>query len=124
MEEETNGCCENCGRSTEVVEIETVVLNNHIAQLCLACTHVLTLPKNESRFLQLVRKKGRKESNKEMQKAHKVLSLFLALGTLFLVMIAAAGVSQGLDFATWLEVNSHYEIATEYVSFVEINNYD
>lgn len=124
MGKKTNCCCENCGRSKEAVEIKSVVLNNHVAQLCLACAHVLTLPKNESRFLQLVRKKNMKESNKEMQKAHRILSLFIAVGMLFLVMIAAAGVSQGVDFATWYEADSLDEIATEYVSFVEINNYD
>ena len=114
--------CEHCGRAAESVEINAITVQNHTAHLCLACAHVLTLPKNEARFLQLVRKKIHKESNKEMQKVHQLMSVLLAVGVLFLVIIAAAGVSQGLDFVSWS--TGEVEQDTEYVSFVDINDYN
>ena len=118
--------CENCSRTAKVVNMETITIQNHKAQLCLACAHVLTLPQNEARFLQLVRKNTRKESNKDMQKIHQLISVLLAIGTLFLVIIAAAGVSQEFDFASWStgQVEQVEIKATEYISFVNINDYN
>ena len=120
MDTKLNCHCEHCGRAAETVEINAITVQNHTAHLCLACAHVLTLPKNETRFLQLVRKNTRKESNKEMQKVHQFISVLLAIGILFSMMIFVAGVSQGVDFASWLKETSK---ETEYVSFVEINDY-
>ena len=122
MDTKLNYRCENCGRTTEAVEIEAIAIQHHKAQLCITCAHVLTLPKNEARFLQLVRKNIHKESNKEMQKVHQLMSVLLAVGVLFLVIIAAAGVSQGLDFVSWS--TGEVEQDTEYVSFVDINDYN
>lgn len=115
--------CENCRRLNTSVEIETITIQHHVAQLCLACAHVLSLPKNEARFLQLVRKKDVHESNKEMQKAHQLLARFLAVGIFFLVIIAAAGISQGFDLTVLTSQEQNYENTAEYVSFIEINNY-
>lgn len=123
MDTKLNCRCENCGRTAESVEIRAISIQNHIGQLCLACAHVLTLPKNEDRFLQLVRKKGCSESNKEMKKVHQFISVLLAIGTVFFVMIVVAGVSQGFDIASWTSNHSEVEKTTDYVSFVEINNY-
>lgn len=123
MATKLNCRCDNCGRTAESVEIKNITIQNHVGQLCLACAHVLTLPKNEARFLQLVRKKGSKESNKEMQKVHQLMSLLLAIGTLFFVLIAVAGVSQGFNNVSWTSTEGDDEKETEYVSFVEINNY-
>ena len=123
MDTKLNCRCENCGRTAEAVEMEVITIHHHKAQLCVTCAHVLTLPQNEGRFLQLVRKSTRKESDKDMQKVHQVMSVLLAVGALFLVIIAAAGVSQGIDFIS-LSTDGVVEIETEYVSFVYINDYN
>ena len=93
-------CCESCNRTNESIQLNRVTLNHHTAHLCLACEHVLTLPKNEERFFQLIRNKKRQHSNSEMQKAHRVLSAFIAVGVLFLVVIAALAVTQSNGFST------------------------
>lgn len=92
--------CENCNRTNEFIQLNRVTLNHHTAHLCLACEHVLTLPNNEDRFFQLIRNKKRQHSNIEMQKAHRVLSAFIAVGMLFLVVIAAFAVTQGNGFSS------------------------
>lgn len=117
--EKYNECnCENCGRSSLVVEIEHITIQQHIANLCLACSHVLTLPKNKARFLQLVRKKESKNSNKEMQKAHQLLSMLLFVGACLIVVVAAAtSVTEGFDFTV---LSSTGTSTTEYLSFVEL----
>ena len=121
---DTKDCrCENCSRTAPSVEIVVKTIQNHKAQLCLACAHVLTLPNNGNRFLQLVRKNSYKESNKDMQKVHQFMSILLAVGTLFIVIITAASVSQGFDFASW-STDSVVDKGTEYVSFVDINDYN
>ncbi|MEK4627225.1 MAG: DNA polymerase III subunit delta [Solibacillus sp.] len=116
--------CENCGRSSKDVEISIITIKKHVAELCLACAHVLTLSKNEARFLQLVRKKDKKHSNKDMRQVHQVLSALLAVGTLFLVFIVALGVSKNIDLTV---VTTHLEPDTkpvsEYLTFAEINRY-
>ena len=114
--------CENCNRTATSVEIIGTTIQHHTAQLCLACAHVLTLPDHKERFLQLVRKNSYKESNKDMQKVHRFMSLLLAFGALCIVMIATASVSQGFDFASW-STDHLVGKATEYVSFVNINDY-
>ena len=123
MDTNLNCRCENCGRTADAVELENIAIKHHTAQLCVTCAHVLTLPKNEARLLQLVRKNTCKESNKDMQKVHQVMSLLLAVGALFLVIIAAAGVSQGFEFVSW-STDRLDETITEYISFVDINDYN
>lgn len=100
MEKNQVWCCENCERTNESIEIQRVTVNQHTAMLCQACAHILTLPKNNNRFFQLVRKKNMDDSNKEMQKVHQLLSAFIAVGALFLVVIVAAGIAQNYDFTT------------------------
>lgn len=121
MDTKLNCCCENCGRSVGTVEINAIAIHHHIAHLCTTCEHVLNLPKNEARFLRLARKKTYKDSNQEMQKVHQLMSMLIAVGTLFLVIIAAAGVSQGFDIVSW--ATDYVEIENEYISFVNINDY-
>ena len=45
--------CENCGRTD--LEIETLRIDGHVAEVCLMCAYVLA--QNKERFLQLVRSK-------------------------------------------------------------------
>ena len=92
--------CENCNRTNESTQVNRVTLAHHTAHLCLTCEHVLTLPKNEDRFFQLIRNKKRQHSNSEMQKAHRTLTAFIAVGVLFLVVIAALAVTQNNGFST------------------------
>ena len=92
--------CESCNRTNESIQLNRVTLNHHTAHLCLACEHVLTLPKNEERFFQLIRNKKRQHSNSEMQKAHRILSAFIAVGVLLLVIIGALAVTQNNGFST------------------------
>ena len=100
MEKKQVWCCENCERTNESIEIQPVTINQHTAMLCLACAHILTLPKNKNRFIQLVRIKSMQHSNIEMQKVHRMLSTFIAVGALLLVVVATAGIVQNSDFAT------------------------
>ena len=95
--------CENCGRTTEYVQVDCVTIARHSAQLCLACAHVLSMPHQHERFFKLVRKKDVKQSNAEMQKAHRLLSRFIAVGaTLAAVTVAVVGMTQGIDLASTL----------------------
>lgn len=100
MEKNHVWCCENCERTIESVQIQSVTMDQLTAMLCLACEHILTLPKNKNRFIQLVHKKNRHHSNSEMQKVHRMLSAFIAVGALLLVVVATAGIVQSYDFTT------------------------
>lgn len=100
MEKNRVSRCENCNRTMESIKLQRVAIHQHTAMLCLACAHILTLPKNNSQFLQLVRKKQMIDSNKEMQKVHQLISAFITVGALFLVVIVAAGIAQNYDFTT------------------------
>lgn len=100
MEKNRVSHCENCNRTIESIKLQRVTIHQHTAMLCLACAHILTLPNNKNRFFQLVRKKQMNDSNKEMQKVHRLLSAFIAVGALFLVVIATAGIAQNYDFTT------------------------
>lgn len=112
---DNNGACrcENCARTTEYVQVNVVTIKRHSAQLCLACAHVLSMPRQHERFLQLVRKKDVNQSNREMQKAHRLLSGFIAVGaTLAAVTVAVIGMTQGIDMASTLDFTSDSEILT------------
>lgn len=89
--------CENCGRTSESIQVQPVTMSKHMAFLCLACTHVFTLPKNKNRFIELVRSKNMQQSNKEMQKVHQLLSTFIAVGMLLVVAVVTAGIIQYYD---------------------------
>ena len=105
--------CENCGRTTEYVQVALVTIERHSAQLCLACEHVLSMPQQHERFFKLVRKKDVKQSNEDMQKAHRVLSRFIAVGTMFAaVTVAAVGMTQGFDMASTLDFATNPEPLT------------
>ena len=105
--------CENCGRTTEYVQVDFVVIARHSAQLCLACTHVLSMPHQHDRFFKLIRKKDVKQSNAEMQKAHQLLSGFIGVGaTLAVVAIAVVGMTQGIEVASTLGAATDAETLT------------
>lgn len=102
---DNNGACrcENCGRTTEYVPVDRVMIARHSAQLCLACAHVLSMPHQHERFFKLVRQKDVKQSNMEMQKAHRLLSGFIAVGaTLAAVTLTVVGMTQGIEVANTL----------------------
>lgn len=105
--------CENCGRTTEYVMVDCVTIARHTAQLCLACAHVLSMPHQRERFFKLVRKKDAKQSNTEMQKAHRLLSGFIAVGvTLAAVTVAVVGMTQGIELASTLNFTPNSETLT------------
>ena len=116
--------CENCGRTNESVQIDALTIKQHTAQLCLACAHVLSLPNNEARFLQLVRKKGVKQSNQEMQKAHRILSAFIVVGAMFLVILVAAGISQAVDFTTVASPDIGATQTDRQLTFIQLKRLD
>lgn len=89
--------CENCGRSSERVEIEQLSIRGHIADLCLTCAHLLSQSHNHDSFFSIVRNKTADQSNSEMKKVHTLLSTFLLVGMFFIVVVVALGVSQNLD---------------------------
>ncbi|MGN7479121.1 DNA polymerase III subunit delta [Solibacillus silvestris] len=117
-------CCENCGRKSETIQVNPVTLNHHTAYLCVTCTHVFALPKNKDRFFQLVRGKKAKSSNREMQKAHQILSAFIAAGALFLVAVAAAGVAQNYDFTTIVFNEIRLTPLNEQLSFLHLKSFN
>lgn len=117
--------CENCGRSNHSGAISKHTNQQHVAQLCLTCAHVFSLPANEGRFLQLVRKKTKQTSNPEMQKVHKKLSFLLAVAGLFLTIIAAAAVSHSVNLKSYYDIYFHEQETDEYLSFASLNeNFD
>lgn len=113
--------CENCGRSNQSVIVANHTIHQHVAQLCPTCMHILSLPTNEARFLQLVRKKSKQASNSEMQKIHKKLSMLLAVAGLFVSMIATTVITQSMDMQA--SSNSHVseQETDEYLSFAYLN---
>ena len=113
--------CENCGRTTEYVQVDFVVIARHSAQLCLACTHVLSMPHQHERFFKLVRKKDVKQSNVEMQKAHRLLSGFIAVGaTLAAVTVAVVSMTQGIEVASTLD----FAMDSETLTFLNLKSFN
>ncbi|MEG0384728.1 DNA polymerase III subunit delta [Solibacillus cecembensis] len=113
--------CENCGRSNQSVTVKNHTIHQHVARLCPTCTHILSLPTNEGRFLQLVRTKNKQTSNTEMQKIHQKLSMFLAVGGLFVTIIAAAVVTQSMETYAFTDLYVNESKANSYLSFAYIN---
>lgn len=93
--------CENCGRTTEYVQIDLVTIQHHSVHLCLACAHVLSLPQQQARFFKLVWQKNAQHSNTEMQQAHRLVSRMIGVGSvLAAVAVMAVGVTQGFDLTS------------------------
>lgn len=119
-----NTCrCESCGRTNKLVQINPITIDHHTAYLCLACEHVLHLPENKNRFFRLVRSKNRKQANPEMQRAHRILSVFIAVGVLFSVAIAAVGAAQNTDIVTFPLFEADSMPINEYLSFLQLKGY-
>ena len=114
------GCCENCGRTHVDIHIHPVTIEYHTAHLCLACEHVLNLPENQNRFFNLARNQNRKQANQEMQRAHSILSAFIAVGVLFLVAVTALGVAQSYDNTTLTFSKTENIVMNEYLSFLQL----
>lgn len=122
---ETNAYrCENCNRTNESFQLNRVTLNHHTANLCLTCEHVLTLPRNEGRFFQLIRNKKRQHSNIEMQKAHRILSAFIAVGVLLLVVIAAMAVTQSNNFSNQAFQEIQSDPMIQQLSFLHLKSFN
>ncbi|ATP41793.1 DNA polymerase III subunit delta [Solibacillus sp. R5-41] len=113
--------CENCGRSDQSVTVENHTIHQHVAQLCPTCIHILSLPTNEVRFLQLARKKNKQTSNTEMQKIHQKLSMLLAVAGLFVTIIAAAVVAQSMEIHAYSDLYVNETEIDNYLSFAYIN---
>lgn len=112
--------CENCGRTNNAVQIETLTIRGHIADLCVTCANVLT--HNEPNFFSLVRGKSEQQSNGEMKKVHAMLSALLMVGMLFIVIVAAYGVAQHLPAFPGDAVSTDtMKQQSEYVAFYLAN---
>lgn len=119
-----NTCrCESCGRTNRSVQINPITIDHHTAYLCLACEHVLHLPENKNRFFSLVRSKNRKQANPDMQRAHRILSAFIAVGVLFFVAIAASGVAKSTDIVTLPLIEADSMLINEYLTFLQLKEY-
>lgn len=110
--------CENCGRTN--LEIETLRIDGHVAELCLMCAYVLA--QNKERFLQLVRSKTAHHSNEEMKQKHKLLSSLIVVGLVGIFAIIGVGVAGNLDTIT--TTNATTEQNTEYVSFAILKQFE
>ena len=110
--------CENCGRTN--LEIETLRIDGHVAEVCLMCAYVLT--QNKERFLQLVRSKTACNSTEEMKQKHKLLSKLIALGIVGVFAIVGIGVSANLNTSTNTTVT--IEQNTEYLSFSMLKQFE
>lgn len=94
--------CENCGRTTEYVQVDLVTIQQHSAYLCLACAHVLSLSQQQNRFFKLVRQKDAQHANAEMQQAHRHISRMITFGSvLAAAAVMAIGVTQGYDISAF-----------------------
>lgn len=113
--------CENCGRSNQSVAVANHTIHQHVALLCSTCTHILTLPTNEVRFLQLARKKTKQTSNSEMQKIHQKLSMLLAVASLFVTVIVAAAITKSMDIQAFSNSHIIAQETDEYLSFAYLN---
>lgn len=116
--EKHNATCENCGRSNEVVQIEPLSIKGHVAELCLACSYILSKEESLKKYYQLSRTKSRISSNKEMKKVHNQLSLLIIVGMLFIITILALEIGQ--NFHLFPSISQEVAPLTqtqEYLSF-------
>lgn len=119
-----NTCrCENCGRTNKSVHINPVTIDHQTAYLCLACAHVLNLPENKNRFLSLVRSSKSKQANPEMQRVHRKLSAFIAVGVFFLVAITSLGAAQNYGITTLTFFETESILINEHLSFVQLKSF-
>ena len=109
--------CENCGRTN--LEIETLRIDGHVAEVCLMCAYVLA--QNKDRFLQLVRSKTAEHSNEEMKQKHKLLSSLIVVGVVGIFAIVGVGMIENLN--TFPGTTASIEQNTEYLSFAILNQF-
>ena len=109
--------CENCGRTE--LEIETLRMDGHVAEVCLMCAYVLA--QNKERFLQLVRSKTASNSNEEMKQQHKLLSGLLTVGIVGIFAIIGVGIAENLN--AFAGTTATIEQNTEYLSFAILNQF-
>ncbi|MEO4054584.1 DNA polymerase III subunit delta [Solibacillus sp. CAU 1738] len=114
--------CENCGRTTESVELNKLVISGHVAHVCIMCAHVLSQGTNRERFFSLVRNKNVQSSNSEMQIIHQKLSAMILVGLFFIVCIAGFGVAQNINTFSEIPVQ-HAEQQIEYLTFAVLNRF-
>ena len=110
--------CENCGRTN--LELETLRMDGHVAEVCLMCAYVLA--QNKERFLQLVRSKTAHYSNEEMKQKHKLLSSLIVVGLVGIFSIIGIGIAGNLDTIT--ATTTVTEQNTEYISFVILKQFE
>lgn len=108
-------CCENCQRAANIVEINQLCIEGHVAELCVACHIVLAQESQRTRFFTLVRSKDKQSSNNEMQKIHRKLSLLIATGIFAIACASGVAIVEHMDI---LQTAS-----TEYLTFAELNRY-
>ena len=109
--------CENCGRTN--LEIETLRIDGHVAEVCLMCAYVLA--QNKERFLQLVRSKTASNSNEEMKQQHKLLSSLITVGIVGIFAIIGIGIAENLN--TFPGTTATIEQNTEYLSFAILKQF-
>ena len=110
--------CENCGRTN--LEIETLRMDGHVAEVCLMCAYVLA--QNKQRFLQLVRSKTAYHSNKEMKQKHKLLSSLIVVGLVGIFAMIGIGIAGDLN--TFTATTAITEQNTEYISFAILKQFE
>jgi len=110
--------CENCVRTN--LEIETLRIDGHVAEVCLMCAYVLA--QNKERFLQLVRSKTAPQSNEEMKQKHKLLSSLIVVG--LVGVFAMIGIGIVGDLNTFTATTTITEQNKEYLSFAILKQFE
>ena len=110
--------CENCGRTN--LEIETLRMDGHMAEVCLMCAYVLA--QNKERFLQLVRSKTAQHSNEEMKQKHKLLSNLIVIGLVGVFAIISFGITRNFDTITAITATTEQNI--KYISFAILKQFE
>ena len=113
-----NRCtCENCGRTN--IEMETLRIDGHVAELCVTCAYVLA--QNQERFFKMIRSKSMKQSNVAMKKQHKLLSGLIVAGLVGIFAIIGVGMAENLNM--FPGTTEAIEQNTEYLTFAILNQF-
>ncbi|WP_154661607.1 hypothetical protein [Bacillus ndiopicus] len=111
-------CCENCGRAANIVEMNKLSIEGHVAELCVACHYVLAQESQRARFFTLVRSKDKQSSNSEMQKVHRQLSLLIGAGIFVIACLSGVAIADNMDILQTASVQQQH-----YLTFAELNRY-
>ena len=98
MENAKSQCiCEQCGRLSELVDVQPLTVAGYTTYLCITCTYILSQEGKREHLLAITKQKNVDESNGQMKKVHHLLSSLILVGILLLVSIIGFRVGQNTD---------------------------